>query len=525
MLNFRLRGDFSVTTSEGTDVTPKSKKAIGLLALLVECDSMLRSRRWLEAKLWSDRAPAQARGSLRTALSEIRKCFGVESTVLGADRKSVWLAKATVGTDLEATGRQRDFLEGLDIGDTEFNDWLTRKRAKYDTSDDIAAEGPCADQDRPVVIQCGGPWLANGETDIHAQIVNDQVGKIVSDFIAVSVCSTRDTGADLVVRTAVKQDAPRAAIYVQVIDPKHDEIIHSDHFFTNDLRGVLSDQKIIGRFCWNIADLALEKLPKMRGADNPVAVRSRFAQEALREVLSFREDRMRHSIGVLDRGLQHLQSGLFHALKAWSMASQVIEGYLPEDAAIHREIRSLLKHAQELGPHDAIVAAISANVQSTLFEDYDEALEFARRALRENPNSVFALQAMSVCRAASGDLDMAYEYSDRSRFVSGFSKFEAMCNLHHALLCIRLSRLAEATESSRAAAEIAPGYRAPKRQLIALGALQKEADLTDRSVIGLRDIEPDFSMERFLFDRSYPTNTLRKTGYLAKAGDDLRDKI
>lgn len=514
-LRIRLRGNFTVLDDDGRDLTPKGKKAVGLLALLAECDTKTRNRRWLEDKLWSDRGPKQARGSLRTTLSEIRKSFGDAADCLGSDRNSVWLEQTAITTDLGDTTSRREFLEGLDISDDEFNDWLIQKRVKYDAGKDPVAEDP--GPLRRVSIQCGEPWTSPGQQGVLSQIVSDQIGKIVSDFVAASRCTVSETNADLIIRTSVQEDAAGSAIFVQVIDPVKDDIVHSDHCLTDNLGSFLRSQDLLGRFCWTVADTALEKLPDLRDTQTPIAVRSGFAQDALRDVLSFDAGQMRNSLMTLDAAGDHIDAGLFRALKAWAMTSMIMEGFLDEDAAALSEIKGLLRRAQELAPREAIVSAITANVQAILFEDYNTALGLARQALRDNPNNLFALQAMSAGRAARGDMELAYELSKHSIKVAGFSKFEAMCNLHHALLCISMEKRDEAMESSQVAADSSPNYRAPRRQLIALSALGKEPGRALSHIGGLKKLEPDFSIERFLFDRNYPSNTLRKSGYLSKA--------
>ena len=232
---------------------------------------------------------------------------------------------------------------------------------------------------------------------------------------------------------------------------------------------------------------------------------------------------MQTSLSVLDTANDQMDAGLYLALKAWAMTSMIMEGFLVEDGATLEEIASLLIRAEELAPGDAMMAAVSANVQAILFEKHNEAISLARRALRENPNNLFALQAMSVGRAAQGAFDQAYEFSRHGKVVSALSKFEAMCNLHHSLLCMSLQRTEEAVASSKVAADKSPTYRAPRRQLIGLHAAQSETAETLKRVSELETIEAGFNIERYLFDRSYPSNTLRKTGYLDRARRTLTD--
>lgn len=125
----RMIGVFEVRDEAGQDRTPRGAKARALLALLARTPGHRRPRRWLEARLWSDRGQEQASGSLRQALTELRKALGPLADRLASDRDCV--ALAGFGTDLadttaarRALAQGREFLEGIDIPDPGFNLWL-----------------------------------------------------------------------------------------------------------------------------------------------------------------------------------------------------------------------------------------------------------------------------------------------------------------------------------------------------------------------------------------------------------------
>jgi|LGOV01.1.fsa_nt_gb DNA-binding SARP family transcriptional activator len=59
MLRLTLFGRFSLTDSNGTEITLKSHKAKALLAYLALSEGMSRSREEVMALLWSDRAETQ----------------------------------------------------------------------------------------------------------------------------------------------------------------------------------------------------------------------------------------------------------------------------------------------------------------------------------------------------------------------------------------------------------------------------------------------------------------------------------
>ncbi len=83
--------------------------------------------------LWSDREPQQASGSLRQALSNVRKALGPQADRLGADRTTLWL-HPEVTLDTTAAG---EFLADLDIRDPGFSDWLRDQRGRHDDPPEV----------------------------------------------------------------------------------------------------------------------------------------------------------------------------------------------------------------------------------------------------------------------------------------------------------------------------------------------------------------------------------------------------
>jgi tetratricopeptide (TPR) repeat protein len=134
-----LIGPFAITDPSGRTLTPKSQKSQAILAMLALSLRGSRSRVWLRDKLWSDRPEDQASASLRQALLDIRKCLGDARDILVADKNTVSLRMDRVRLDIDeilagghAAGDDEaaaeHFLEGVDVRDPEFEEWLTLER-------------------------------------------------------------------------------------------------------------------------------------------------------------------------------------------------------------------------------------------------------------------------------------------------------------------------------------------------------------------------------------------------------------
>src|SRR3712207_1563919 len=104
MLRVQVLGDLSAEVDGEPIELPRARAARSLLAYLA-WTGRVHQRGELAARFWPDVLDASARGSLRTALSELRRVFdGVE-----AERETVGL-RADVWTDI------REFRALLDAG-------------------------------------------------------------------------------------------------------------------------------------------------------------------------------------------------------------------------------------------------------------------------------------------------------------------------------------------------------------------------------------------------------------------------
>ena len=180
----RLVGLFQVLDASGQDHTPRGAKARALLAMLCRTQGHCRPRRWLEGRLWSDRGPDQASGSLRQALSELRKALGPLALHLQSDRDRVGLMR--FGTDLDrdpgasrlALAGGREFLEGIDIPDPAFGRWLTEERHR------VAAElGQTAQRadGRPFRLRLGA--LPEGTDTGLARDMAGAIARLAAEYL------------------------------------------------------------------------------------------------------------------------------------------------------------------------------------------------------------------------------------------------------------------------------------------------------------------------------------------------------
>ncbi|RVV98734.1 hypothetical protein EKE94_07480 [Mesobaculum littorinae] len=132
LLTLTLHGSFALTARGGADVTPVSRKSQGLLALLATAPNAKRTRAWLQSVLWSESTPDRAAQSLRRELSGLRKHFAgldLEGLIIGPVSVALNPATIAVANPTGGPDGQSELLEGIDLPDPAFEEWLRMERA------------------------------------------------------------------------------------------------------------------------------------------------------------------------------------------------------------------------------------------------------------------------------------------------------------------------------------------------------------------------------------------------------------
>lgn len=217
----RMIGVFEVRDDTGQDRTPRGAKARALLALLARTPGNRRPRRWLEARLWSDRGQEQASGSLRQALTELRKALGPLADRLTSDRDCVALAGfrsdlSDAAAASRALAQGREFLEGIDILDPGFVLWLAEERQR------VAAE-LAAPETRPLApFTLRLTDLPEGTETVLARDLAAAMARLAAEYLLGEgqrgfAGDRLPAGLDLQVEGTWSED--RAYLKVRLVDP------------------------------------------------------------------------------------------------------------------------------------------------------------------------------------------------------------------------------------------------------------------------------------------------------------------
>jgi TolB-like protein/DNA-binding SARP family transcriptional activator len=145
VMHLNLLGGCRVRGAQGEDLRLPTRKAEALLAYLACHAGQWQPRDRLTALLWGDRSDRQARHSLSQTLLSIRRCCAGVGPLLAVEREAIMLHADAAEVDAAAFQRLAatadglrsaldlyagPFLDGFNLREPAFEDWLIRERER-----------------------------------------------------------------------------------------------------------------------------------------------------------------------------------------------------------------------------------------------------------------------------------------------------------------------------------------------------------------------------------------------------------
>lgn len=516
-------GTFSLIAPDGRNVTPKGSKAKGLLAMLCEISEMRRGRRWIEGRLWSNRSPAQASGSLRQTLSALKSCFGEDTHIFGADRLDVWLDPEFIETDLDAAdddvASERDLLEGLVIHDERFHEWLTAFKARHGKGEAPAQTIATPPSLSDITIRAVQTDRGSTMERIAGNIIADQVSKSIEERLSAQRFSSDSPTAlpstpDLEIRCNVAEDGGKGIVFLQVHHGQDGRILFSGHrSVAGDLSEAISANVVQGLVHSAVSKIN-HRMPSVFDLNRPEVAAAGFTSLGLRKLSRFDPQGLDEAQGLFERAHDTDSNGIYLAWRAFARMAQLVEGAGNNRAAHLEEIKQLTSDTLQSSSGNGLAVALVALTRIMLEDDLDAPAELAQKAILWNENNLFARQTLAVAHSAVGDTEKAYQISRACQNSIPGDDMGHLWDLYHSLVCISSGRLEEAREAALRASKAAPTFVAPRRQLIALCANAGDIEGARVHLDALRKLETDFSLDRYLNDAEYPVLTLRNAGLI-----------
>lgn len=520
-----LVGPLRVTRGDGTDITPPGAKPRAILALLAVAPGFRRGRAQIMDKLWSDRAPDQAAGSLRQALHTIRARMGAQALLSGDG----WVAlnEREVSIRLVPTAAQTgavlpDFAEGLDVRDPEFEDWIRDQRLYFadvwsgpDAADLAApAGGKAALRLTPrlalFLATCEAP---NHDKRVLAEVITRDGANRAAQFLDADVLGALGPVA--------MEDAPPGSLALSCR--------------VTALPGLLLLQPMVaeartGRNLWN-RTIQGPEMDLGRMLPEAVTALSAAAMTAHRQldpdlfdlpiadVFSYDYARLMKAEAHLAADPGDPPSPVRMAYRAYLRHTLVMERLTRDPGLVLTEAEELIRKAMEAAPHNQFVMAVASLIMGVLARD-DLALALALDAKRQDPNNAWVRQCMSVALSFAGHPEDAHREAQAARANQLSVISPALFDLRNAYTSIGIGDRAGALRWATAAVQRSPDLRAAHRVVAALQFAEGLIGEAETSLRTLKRLEPDFTLDLMASD-SYPVDSLRKAGLLKVTGSGL----
>lgn len=528
LYRINLYGAFDILNRQGVSCAPKGKKGRALLALLATAPGRKRNRSWLKALLWGDVDEARASASLRGCLYDLRRHFEATGAMFDCDPQDVWLDPSTVAVD-NAGIDGLQLLEGMDIEEEAFEDWLREQRSAVERRPPPSA----ARTDPALAAMMAEPFASPARPVLAVLPVVAATDATRTDCDAV---------ADVIVKTIVEQECVDVfdlrCIHTQSFEPGHWALglgLRLSLFSAGEERHLCVTLVTLpsGRVVWSRWHRAAAPLGAEPMEDDLLSTASDIANAI--------HDRIdAHCRPSLDVGmfcavhnvLSHSRTGQEAArpwlaeaaedsgvARAWLMYTYAVahaERYGGLDFGSLEELDAHCIRADHAEPANPVVQAICGHIRAFVFRDFAQAEHHhaVARSLGWNQPVVWTLSAMHANYTDRPEL--AYRYSSRAIRQSQFNPHRFYFEGPHSISCTLTNRHAEAIQVSRRILRQRPGFLAVMRHLAASQTLSGRLGDARETIEQIRAKDPRFLLGE-ISAQDYPLPSATSVHVIEKA--------
>jgi hypothetical protein len=514
LMRVRLHGPFRVKDDDGTDVTPVGMKERALLALVLLSPGQRRSRVWLQDKLWSDRDAQQGSGSLRQALSNIRKALGPAGDRLKADRTAIWL-DPEVALPTDETG---ELLDDIDVRDPEFSNWLRdqRQATVQAAPEQGASLGQANSRIRATVL------LRHTDHDLSSRmtfLTRSLSQRIAGDLILIGEMDVLQPGPDgvaadhelanVLVEIETFGEGDAGFVMVRVSGLPSRRAVWSGRMSISasiaDLWDATEATRLVNQTVRKVADLV---------AAAPHMAHQLTFHRAVRRVYEYDRD----ALAKADEMFASVEDGeLRGPALAWRAFVRLTYALEFRDSTAERvaEASAFADEALRTTPDHPVVLALTSQVRLKLEGDLEAAHYLALRAVEVGDQNPYALDALSHTMILHGQFEQANDLAQRARVAAQGMDNAFSWDMQACLTSLSLMQFETAFLAARECHHKMPFYRPALRYLVALSYLTDVPQEAEHYAARLRRLEPDFT-PRMLLQPDYPLETLRALGLVER---------
>ncbi len=444
-IDIQLIGHFRLLGPDEKDITPNSQKAQALVALLASGSGMRRSRSWLQDKLWSDRAPSKGSASLRQTLTKIRRSLGEYADIIQASRLDVWLdeTRVTMDWEPEASSAGAQFLEGIDIRDPEFEDWLRVMRGAAPTSlhmDRSPYLKRPREWDRVKVVIESSEDAVSAAFHLECEFV-DLLTKNLAENTDFEVAFERGNGSGarmfVIQVKAFGIEDHRIGLRVTAQHVEHNRIFWSETATSIEAPSTVRESFDLMNMAFRLQIALSHELRTARVGQAQGDPQSMVVSNAIPKIFSFKPEELQHASKALDDVLDEKNAATIWGWQAQIAVINLIERFsdAPEDCIERGKL--LAAKSVEADPMNSMVLATASNTQMLLDWDLSASAELADLAIRVNSSNPLGWWAYANVALYLDDADKALKAAKVASKLSARTPMQFWCDCLVGLAALR----------------------------------------------------------------------------------------
>ena len=538
LVQINLLGPFRMLRSDGVDCTPTGRKACAIIAMLCLSRDLKRTRAWLQDKLWSSRGKEHGAASLRQSLSELRRALDTDKSCLISTTTVVSLDRRAVAIDIDTTddltlAGHVELLEGLDIGDQEFEDWLREERERFSrrrttaapptlttaTADPRPAAGPRTGHRLLLEREAGSAsnaatLVADGIVDSIARTISELGGADIVDSRGLAEGAGRSAGTGPEITLSLRSNGDEVGgtpvVRFALRDVPSNALVWSR---TLPLRGngagQLNDPDVLGTV--NLAvNIATDQFNRQAGQGSERALAAHLTRSGINHLFRLGKANFRAADLLFERAFDLDGQGIHLAWRAYLRTFMLAERQFTCRQTLDQEALDFIRRALELAPYNSYVAALAAHVQTIIRRSYVAAHELAERSLELNHANPIGWACLGVAKSYLGKPEEGFQHTLMARSIAGSTPFRYQLDALSCIVGTMAGDYDKAIYLAEASHALAPDFAPPLRYLAALYFKIGRLDLSRDMIQRLRTSEPDFGYDK-LRDKSYPAAGLHWT--------------
>lgn len=506
-----LLGPFGLRRGQSENCAPRIKKAQALLALLALAPRRERTRVWLRDKLWSQSDEDKSSTSLRQLIFELRKDLGgLSDSILRVDRNSIALRENALWIDywvvqddptqLAVLGiePETELLEGIDIRDEEFEEWLLFERQLWQDKSAALFEQqkntPKPNVGSRSVHVPVAPYnpeprsslgiLPNIQQGCDASTMHladrllEGIAQNLSELQPVDIYDLRDaeTPSDrflgayeteyyIRVRTLQVHKSLTLTFFLYSAAHMALEWSQSIQVSVDELHD--PDANIISGFVSQNVDRLAKFILRSRQRDAQQPPGPMLAGYTALNMM-FRLDRnsLSNTEAILDLMIDRYPDTLYTSLQAYAASFKVGENLGTLDEFSAKETSRLARKALDDNPFNAISLACLGHTMGYVFRDHERAGDLLEKALNLNRNQAFVWDHYALHKLYIGDYAAAHQAAKRAVYLGGFSPISYSYDTTLAMTSTMVGDSRQAIVAARNALGKQPRFNAAKRYLL-----------------------------------------------------------